>query len=183
MKRCFDILLSFIGLVVLSPIIIMIILLIKIDDGGEIFITQLRAGKFNRKFKIYKFRTMVKDAPIVATHLLENEELYTTRVGSFLRKTSLDELPQLLNILKGDMSIIGPRPLLLSEVEVLEERGLRGIANLKPGLTGWAQIKARDEKIISKKIYLEEYLRNKSFLLDIKIVFMTIYKVISRAFE
>lgn len=179
MKRLFDFVMSLIGIVVLSPIILIVSLAVKFTSPGPMLFKQRRIGKNNVEFEIYKFRTMRIDTPNVPTHLLENPEQWITPVGKFLRKTSLDELPQLFNILKGEMSIVGPRPALYNQIDLKEMRTESGVHKLVPGLTGWAQINGRDEIPLSLKVKLDkEYLMKKSFFFDIKIIFMTALSVI-----
>ena len=179
MKRLFDFVMSLIGIIVLSPIILIVALAVKLTSPGPMLFKQRRIGKNNDEFQIYKFRTMRIDTPNVPTHLLENPEQWITPVGKFLRKTSLDELPQLFNILKGEMSIVGPRPALYNQIDLKEMRTEAGIHKLVPGLTGWAQINGRDEIPLSLKVKLDkEYLEKKNFLFDIKIIFMTVLSVI-----
>ena len=179
MKRLFDFLMSLIGIVVLSPIILIVSLAVKFTSPGPMLFKQRRIGKNNVEFEIYKFRTMRIDTPNVPTHLLENPEQWITPVGKFLRKTSLDELPQLFNILKGEMSIVGPRPALYNQIDLKEMRTEAGVHKLVPGLTGWAQINGRDEIPLSLKVKLDkEYLEKKNFLFDIKIIFMTVLSVL-----
>ena len=179
MKRAFDFIMSLLGIIVLSPIIIVLIVLVKLTSKGPVLFKQRRIGKDNKEFYIYKFRTMRVDTPNVATHLLENPDQYITPIGKFMRKTSLDELPQLFNILKGEMSIVGPRPALYNQLDLKEKRTELGIHRLLPGLTGWAQINGRDEIPLSLKVRLDkEYLDRKSFLFDIKIIFMTVLSVL-----
>ncbi|MFC1844710.1 sugar transferase [Thermodesulfobacteriota bacterium] len=178
MKRLFDILLSCLLLLVLSIPILLVALMVKITSNGPAFYTSDRVGIYNSIFKMYKFRTMKTDTPPVATHLMKNPDQYLTPIGQFLRKTSLDELPQLINILKGDMSFVGPRPALFNQDDLVALRTEKGIDSLVPGLTGWAQINGRDELPIPVKVdYDEYYYKNKSFLLDIKILFLTFVKV------
>lgn len=182
MKRAFDLVVSIISLILLSPIILIISILIKLDNHGSVIFKQYRVGKDNKEFIIYKFRSMVEDAPEVATTSLENPDEYITSIGKFLRKTSLDELPQLFNIIKGDMSLVGPRPVIndinKSEKKLLVLRTKNGIHKLVPGLTGWAQINGRDSISVYRKINLEiEYMRKQSFLFDLKILFITLFKV------
>lgn len=180
MKRLFDLIISGIALIVLSPVMIIIALIIKLQNQGSVIFKQKRVGKDNKDFTIYKFRSMWENAPEVASNDLENPEEHITPVGKMLRKTSLDELPQLINILKGDMSLVGPRPVIndSSERELLSKRTELGINKLVPGLTGWAQVNGRDDMSIDRKIYLEtEYMNKKSFLFDLKILFATIFKV------
>ncbi|WP_343030051.1 sugar transferase [Alkalibaculum sporogenes] len=179
-KRSLDIFLSLVGLVLLSPIILIIALSIKVDDPkGSIIFTQKRVGKGKRHFNILKFRTMRADTPKeMPTHLLENPDEFITRVGKILRKTSLDELPQIINIFKGDMSIIGPRPALWNQYDLIEERDKYGANDILPGLTGWAQINGRDELPIEVKAKLDgEYLNKINFLFDVKCFFGTIFYV------
>jgi len=179
-KRAFDLVVSVIALIVLSPIILIISILIKLNNKGSIIFKQYRVGKDNKEFVIYKFRSMVEYAPEVASTALENPDEYITTMGKFLRKTSLDELPQLLNIIKGDMSLVGPRPVINdeSEKELLKLRTEYGIHKLVPGLTGWAQINGRDSMSTARKITLEkEYLKRRSFMFDFKILFTTFVKV------
>ena len=179
MKRLFDFVMSLIGIIVLSPIILIVALAVKLTSPGPMLFKQRRIGKNNDEFQIYKFRTMRIDTPNVPTHLLENPEQWITPVGKFLRKTSLDELPQLFNILKGEMSIVGPRPALYSQIDLKEMRTEAGVHKLVPGLTGWAQINGRDEIPLSLKVKLDkEYLEKKNFLFDIKIIFMTVLSVL-----
>ena len=178
-KRILDFILSLLGLIILSPLFIIIMIVIKIDSKGPVFFKQKRVGKDKKYFNILKFRTMKIDTPKeVPTHMLENAESYITKVGNFLRKTSLDELPQIINILKGNMSIIGPRPALWNQDDLIEERDKYRANEIKPGLTGLAQINGRDELEIHVKANLDgEYVEKMSFLFDIKIFFKTIFKV------
>lgn len=179
-KRFFDFVLALIGIVVLSPLFLLLILSIKLDSKGPIFFVQKRIGIRKKQFYILKFRTMSintpKDTP---THLLENPDQYITKVGKFLRKTSLDELPQMWNILVGDMSIIGPRPALWNQYDLIEERDRYGANDILPGLTGWAQINGRDELNIKDKARLDgEYVEKMGFLLDIRCILRTVISVI-----
>lgn len=179
MKRLFDFLMSLIAIIILSPVILIVALAVKFTSPGPMLFKQRRIGKENIEFKIYKFRTMRIDTPNVPTHLLENPEQWITPIGKFLRKTSLDELPQLFNILKGEMSIVGPRPALYNQLDLKEMRTEVGVHKLVPGLTGWAQINGRDEIPLSLKVNLDkEYLDRMSFLFDIKIIFMTVLSVL-----
>ena len=181
MKRLFDFLMSLIATIILSPVILIVALAVKFTSPGPILFKQRRIGKDNVEFEIYKFRTMRIDTPNVPTHLLENPEQWITPVGKFLRKTSLDELPQLFNILKGEMSIVGPRPALYNQFDLKEMRTEVEVHKLVPGLTGWAQINGRDEIPLSLKVNLDkEYLDKMSFLFDIKIIFMTVLSVLKR---
>ena len=179
LKRIFDFLMSLIAIIILSPVILIVALAVKFTSPGPMLFKQRRIGKDNIEFEIYKFRTMRIDTPNVPTHLLENPDQWITPVGKFLRKTSLDELPQLFNILKGEMSIVGPRPALYNQIDLKEMRTKVGVHKLVPGLTGWAQINGRDEIPLSLKVSLDkEYLDRKSFFLDIKIIFMTALSVL-----
>ena len=179
-KRLIDILLSGCGIVVLAPVYLLIAAAIKMDDPGPVFFRQKRVGIHKTHFQILKFRTMKMDTPRdTPTHLLENPEQYITRVGKFLRKASLDELPQIFQIFTGDMSIIGPRPALWNQFDLIEERDKYGANDVRPGLTGWAQINGRDELPIDVKARLDgEYVENLSFLFDCKCFFGTITSVL-----
>ena len=181
-KRLLDIILSLLGLIVLLPVFIIIMIAIKLDSKGPIFFKQKRVGIHKSHFYILKFRTMKVDAPKdTPTHLLENPEQYITRVGKILRKTSLDELPQIWNIFVGDMSIIGPRPALWNQYDLIAERDKYGANDILPGLTGWAQINGRDELPIEVKAKLDgEYVKNMSFWMDVKCFFGTIISVFKR---
>lgn len=178
-KRFIDIVLSFIGIVVLSPLFLILIFLIKIDSPGPIFFKQKRVGIHKTYFNILKFRTMDINTPKdMPTHLLANPDQYITRMGKFLRKTSLDELPQLFNIFAGDMSIIGPRPALWNQYDLLAERDKYGANDVVPGLTGWAQINGRDELEIETKAKLDgEYVEKLSFAFDVKCFWGTVGSV------
>lgn len=181
MKRVFDFFISLIGTIILSPIILILSVIIKCTSEGPILFKQRRIGIDNTEFEIYKFRTMRIDTPNVATHLLENPEQWITPIGKVMRKTSLDELPQLFNILKGDMSIVGPRPALYNQYDLNEMRTKLGIHKILPGLTGWAQINGRDTiDLIDKVRYDKYYLDNMSFWFDIKIMFLTGISVLKR---
>ena len=179
-KRLIDLILSLIGLIILSPVLIIISILIKIDSKGPVFFKQKRVGIHKKLFNIYKFRTMYIDTPKdMPTHLLNNPEAYITEVGKFLRKTSLDELPQLINIIKGEMAVIGPRPALYNQEDLIELRDKYKANDIRPGLTGWAQIHGRDELEIEEKAKLDGYYTEHiSFLLDIKCFFLTIASVL-----
>lgn len=179
-KRVLDFTLSLIGILVLSPIYLILMLAIKLDSPGPILFKQKRVGIHKTHFNILKFRTMKIDTPKdMPTHLLTNPEQYITKVGKFLRKTSLDELPQIINILKGDMSIIGPRPALWNQYDLLEERDKYGANDVMPGLTGLAQISGRDELGISVKAKLDgDYVEQMSFGMDVKCFFGTILSVL-----
>ncbi|MGX7030436.1 sugar transferase [Vagococcus zengguangii] len=178
-KRGIDFVLSLVGLIVLAIPILIIMLLIKIDSPGPIFFKKKRVGKNKEHFEILKFRTMRIDTPKeMPTHLLENPDYFITKVGKFLRKTSLDELPQLINILTGEMAVIGPRPALWNQYDLIEERDKYGANDIRPGLTGWAQINGRDELEIDVKAQLDGYyVENESMLMDLKCFFGTILSV------
>ena len=179
-KRLLDFILSLIATLVLWPVFLLIAILIKLDSKGPVFFKQKRVGKDKKHFYIYKFRTMRTDTPKdMPTHMLKNPEIFITRVGKFLRKTSLDELPQIINILKGEMSIIGPRPALWNQYDLIKERDKFGANNIYPGLTGWAQINGRDELPIDVKAkYDGEYVKRMSLVFDLKIFLKTIFSVV-----
>lgn len=179
-KRIIDFVLSLVGCVVLSPFFLILCISIKVDSKGPILFRQKRIGLHKKYFYILKFRTMKIDTPKdTPTHMLENPEQYITKVGKFLRKTSLDELPQIFNILKGDMSIIGPRPALWNQYDLIEERDRYGANDVMPGLTGWAQINGRDELEIPFKAKLDgEYVEKMSFGFDLKCFIGTIFSVL-----
>ena len=179
-KRLLDILLSGCGIVVLSPVYLLVALAIKLDDPGPVFFRQKRVGIHKTYFQILKFRTMKMETPRdVPTHLLENPEQYITRVGRVLRKTSLDELPQIFQIFTGKMSVIGPRPALWNQDDLIAQRDKYGANDVRPGLTGWAQINGRDELPIDVKAAFDgEYVRKMSFLFDCKCFFGTIVSVL-----
>jgi O-antigen biosynthesis protein WbqP len=172
---------AFILIITLSPLFIIVAIFIIIEDGFPIFFTQKRIGINLTFFKIYKFRSMKKNTPNVATHLLINPERYLLQIGKFIRKTSLDELPNLINIVKGEMVFVGPRPALYNQDDLTSLRVAIGVDKLKPGITGLAQINGRDDISIEKKIQLEEeYLNKKSFLFDIEIIIKTFTNVLFR---
>lgn len=179
MKRIFDVLLALAVAVVLALPILLVAVTVRLTSAGPALYWSDRVGRHNRIFKMPKFRSMQIDTPAVATHLLDKPEAYLTPIGSFLRKSSLDELPQLWNIIKGDMSFVGPRPALFNQYDLIELRSQAGVHELLPGLTGWAQINGRDELPIPQKVMLDvEYLRKRSFLLDVKIMLLTALKVL-----
>lgn len=172
-------LVALILIILLSPIILLIAILIFIEDGMPFFFTQKRVGINYTFFNIYKFRSMKRNTPNVATHLLKNSDQYLLKTGKFLRKTSLDELPNLINILKGEMVFVGPRPALYNQDDLMQFRVATGVSKLKPGITGWAQINGRDEISIAQKVQLEqEYLYKKSVLFDIEILIKTFTNVL-----
>lgn len=179
MQRFFEVLISLIALIILSPLFLILAIFIKLSSKGPVFFTQMRIGKNNELFKIYKFRTMKMGTPNVATDKLKDANNYLTTTGKILRKTSLDELPQLINIIKGEMAFVGPRPALYNQYKLKELRTELGIHKLLPGITGWAQINGRDNNSDIQKTYLDEYyLKHKSFKFDVKILFMTVFRVI-----
>lgn len=179
-KRFIDIIFSLLGIILLSPLFVILIIAIKLDSKGPVLFRQKRIGIHKSHFYILKFRTMRIDTPKdTPTHLLKNPEQWITKVGRFLRKTSLDELPQIINILKGDMSIIGPRPALWNQYDLIEERDKYGANDVPVGLTGWAQIHGRDELPIEVKARLDgEYARKIGFIMDVRCFFGTIISVL-----
>lgn len=180
LKRIIDFLLALIGLMVLSPVFIIFCILIKLDSKGPVLFKQKRVGINKTYFNIYKFRTMFIDTPKdLPTHMLSNPDRYITKTGKFLRKTSLDELPQIINIIKGEMAIIGPRPALWNQNDLIAERDKYQANDVRPGLTGWAQINGRDELEISVKARLDgDYVKRISFLFDLKCFCRTIVSVL-----
>lgn len=179
MKRLFDIFLAAaVGLVFLLPLCILVVL-VRLSSKGPAIYWSDRVGKGNCIFKMAKLRTMKVDAPVVATHLLADPKSQLTPIGGFLRKSSLDEIPQLWNILRGDMSFVGPRPALFNQDDLIALRTQYGVEKLTPGLTGWAQLNGRDELSIDEKVKFDyEYLKNQSFLFDLKILWLTGLQVI-----
>lgn len=179
MKRLFDLLLAlFAGLVLLLPIVV-VALAVRLTSAGPVLYWSDRVGKNNRIFKMPKFRSMRVGTPAVATHLLANPQAHLTPIGSFLRKSSLDELPQLWSILTGEMSFVGPRPALYNQQDLIDLRTQLGVHALVPGLTGWAQVNGRDELPIPQKVALDaEYLKRQSLLFDIRILWLTFWKVV-----
>lgn len=180
MKRLLDLIISGLAIVILSPILLLIVIAIKFDSKGPVLFKQKRVGKNKTHFMIYKFRSMYVDAPAdMPTHLIKDPTAMITKVGGFLRKTSLDELPQLFNIFKGEMAIIGPRPALWNQYDLIEERDKYRANDIRPGLTGWAQINGRDELEIDVKAKLDGYyVKNMNFLLDMKCFFGTFVSVV-----
>ena len=179
-KRALDILLSGLGLVLLSPLFLIISIAIKVEDPGPVFFRQKRVGIHKSYFNIVKFRSMRQDTPHdMPTHLLSDPQRWITKTGRFLRKTSLDELPQIAQIFTGKMSIIGPRPALWNQFDLIAQRDQYGANDVTPGLTGWAQVNGRDELEIEEKARLDgEYARNISFKMDMKIFWMTVKNVL-----
>jgi O-antigen biosynthesis protein WbqP len=180
-KRFFDISLALHLLVIFIVPFILVLALVKFTSHGPVIYWSDRVGRNNRIFRMPKFRSMSIETPAVASHLLSDPNIYLSPIGSFLRKSSLDELPQLWSILKGDMSFVGPRPALFNQEDLIKLRTLKGIHHLRPGLTGWAQVNGRDDLSIKKKVnFDEEYLKKKSFIFDLKILYLTFIKIIRR---
>lgn len=179
-KNIIDRMLALLALIILSPLFIVLVAAIKLDSKGPVLFKQKRVGIHKTHFNILKFRTMRTDTPKdMPTHMLKNPEQYITKTGRFLRKTSLDELPQIINILKGDMAVVGPRPALWNQYDLIAERDKYGANDILPGLTGWAQINGRDELEIADKARLDgEYVRRMSLLFDIKCILGTVFSVI-----
>ena len=172
-------LLAIILLFIFFPIFFIVAIVVFFEDGLPVFFTQKRVGMNYSFFNIYKFRSMKRNTPNVATHLLNNPEQYLLKIGKFIRKTSLDELPNLINIVRGEMVFVGPRPALFNQDDLMVLRVATGVDKLKPGITGWAQINGRDDIAIEKKVQLEqEYLQKKSFLFDIEILITTFTNVL-----
>lgn len=181
MKRLADLILALIATCILLIPVIVVAMMVRLTSKGPVIYWSDRVGRYNHIFKMPKFRSMLIDTPAVATHLLNNPDQYLTPVGSFLRKSSLDELPQLWSILKGDMSFVGPRPALYNQADLIALRTEKQVHTIVPGLTGWAQINGRDELPIPQKVELDVYyLQHQSLILDIKILFLTFFKVIKR---
>ena len=180
-KRFFDIVLSLLGIIVLFPLMLIVALAVALTSKGPVLFRQTRVGAGKSLFTIYKFRSMYIDTPQnMPTNLLQSAHSYITPVGRFLRRTSIDELPQLFNILAGHMSVVGPRPALPNQTRLLEERDRYGANDIRPGLTGWAQVNGRDELTEEVKArYDGEYCRRMSFLFDVKCLFMTVVKVVT----
>jgi O-antigen biosynthesis protein WbqP len=181
MKRIFDLTLALVATVLLLLPIVFVALVVRLSSPGPALYWSDRVGRNNRIFKMPKFRSMRIDTPAVATHLLQNPDQWLTSIGLFLRKSSLDELPQLWSILKGDMSFVGPRPALFNQEDLIALRTGKGVHELVPGLTGWAQVNGRDELPIPQKVALDvEYLQRRSLWFDLKILWMTALKVLAR---
>lgn len=182
MKRIFDLLLAIVASFILAIPVVLVAVAVRLTSPGPALYWSDRVGRNNQIFKMPKFRSMQIDTPAVATHLLTNPDVYLTPIGSFLRKSSLDELPQLWSILIGDMSFVGPRPALFNQQDLIELRTQQGVHKLMPGLTGWAQVNGRDEIPIPDKVKLDAaYLRDHSIAMDIRILCMTLIKVVKRA--
>jgi len=182
MKRLFDLVVAgTLSIVLLIPML-MIVLLVRVTSKGPAFYWSDRVGRENKIFRMPKFRTMRLDTPAVATHLMNDPDVFLSPIGGFLRRTSLDEFPQLFSMLKGDMSFVGPRPALFNQDDLIALRTEKGVDKLIPGLTGWAQVNGRDELPIPKKVALDvEYLERRSFWFDMKILWMTLLKVMKRS--
>ena len=181
MKRYFDLMLAILLLLLLGPLLIIITIIIRSTSIGKAIYWSDRVGRNNKIFKMPKFRSMLTDTPAVATHLLDNPDAYLSPIGGFLRLSSLDELPQLFSVLKGDMSFVGPRPALFNQDDLIALRAEKGVDKLLPGITGWAQVNGRDELSIPDKVALDtEYLNHQSFWFDMKILWMTFLKVAKR---
>ena len=181
MKRLFDLLLAGSLAALLLPPALLVALAVKVTSKGPALYWSQRVGQNNRLFAMPKFRSMRVDAPVVATHLLADPQAHLTVIGSFLRKSSLDELPQLWSIIKGDMSFVGPRPALFNQYDLIAERTKQGVNKLVPGLTGWAQVNGRDELSLEEKVKFDtEYLQKQSFLFDLKIFWLTFVKVLGQ---
>jgi O-antigen biosynthesis protein WbqP len=179
MKRALDVLLAVCAGLVASPVLLIVALVVRVTSRGPILYWSDRVGQGNRLFRMPKFRTMRVDTPAVATHLLENPAAWLTPVGAALRRSSLDELPQLWSILVGDMSVVGPRPALFNQADLIALRTKAGVDALMPGLTGWAQINGRDELAIPEKVQLDiDYLRTRNFMLDCRIIALTLLRAI-----
>ncbi|MCI9218177.1 MAG: sugar transferase [Lachnospiraceae bacterium] len=181
-KKILDRVLAMIGMILLSPVFLILIVAIRLDSKGPVLFRQKRVGIHKTHFYILKFRTMRTDTPKdMPTHLLENPEQYITKTGRFLRKTSLDELPQIINILKGDMAIVGPRPALWNQFDLIAERDKYGANDVLPGLTGWAQVNGRDELPIPLKAKLDgEYVEKMGFVMDVKCLVKTVFSVVKQ---
>jgi O-antigen biosynthesis protein WbqP len=181
MKRLFDLVVALVAVMFLALPIVFVALAVILTSPGPALYWSERVGRHNQIFKMPKFRSMRVDTPVLATHLLQNAEQWLTPIGSFLRKSSLDELPQLWSILKGDMSFVGPRPALFNQEDLITLRTEKGVHELVPGLTGWAQVNGRDELPIPQKVQLDaEYLQRRSLFFDMKIIWMTALKVLAR---
>jgi O-antigen biosynthesis protein WbqP len=181
MKRMFDLFVGCLALIVLASPVLLVAILVWLTSPGPIFYWSERVGQGNRIFWMPKFRSMRVDTPPVATHLLEDPSQWMTPIGSVLRRSSLDELPQVWSIVKGDMSFVGPRPALFNQYDLIALRTEKGVHKLVPGLTGWAQVNGRDEQPVHQKVQLDiEYLQRQSLMFDLKILWMTAFKVLAR---
>jgi O-antigen biosynthesis protein WbqP len=181
MKRVFDLFFGIVAFVLLAALILIIVIAVRLSSKGPSLYWSDRVGRDGIIFKMPKFRSMLTDTPVVATHLLDNPDSYLSSIGGFLRRSSLDELPQLFSVLKGDMSFVGPRPALFNQDDLIALRAEKGVDKLLPGITGWAQINGRDVLSVSEKVALdEEYMHRQSFWFDVRILWMTFLKVIKR---
>ena len=181
MKRIFDLLVALGLMLILAPLFLLVVLAVRLTLNGPVLFRTQRVGKGNKLFTMYKFRTMRTDTPQVATHLLKEPDQFLTPIGKLLRRTSIDELPQLINVVRGEMSLVGPRPALFNQDDLIALRTAGGVHEMTPGVTGWAQVNGRDELPIPEKVKLDDwYLKNRSFWLDLKIVGMTVFKVIRK---
>ena len=181
MKRIFDLLVALGLILTFAPLFLLVVLAVRLTSVGPVLFRTQRVGKGNKLFTMYKFRTMLINTQQVATHLLKEPDQFLTPIGKFLRRTSLDELPQLINVLSGEMSLVGPRPALFNQDDLIALRTAGGVHQLTPGVTGWAQVNGRDELPIPEKVKLDVwYLKNRSFWLDFKILGMTVFKVIRK---
>ena len=181
MKRIFDLLVALGLILIFAPLFLLVVLVVGLTSVGPVLFRTQRVGKGNKLFTMYKFRTMRIDTPQVATHLLKEPDQFLTPIGKILRRTSLDELPQLINVLTGKMSLVGPRPALFNQDDLITMRTDRGVHELTPGVTGWAQVNGRDELPIPEKVKLDEwYMKNRSAWLDLRILGMTVSKVIRK---
>jgi O-antigen biosynthesis protein WbqP len=180
-KHFFDLILGVVVFILLAAPMLLIVIIVRLTSKGSALYWSDRVGSNNKIFKMPKFRSMLVDTPTVATHLLDNPDAYLSPIGDFLRRSSLDELPQLFSVLKGDMSFVGPRPALYNQDDLIALRTEKGVDKLLPGITGWAQVNGRDELSIPDKVALDvEYLNRQSFWFDMKILWMTFLKVINR---
>ena len=181
MTRLFNLIISILMIMAIAPLLLISAILVKVTSKGPALYWSDRVGMNNKTYKMPKFRSMLIDTPAVATHLLDNPDAYLSPIGGFLRSTSLDELPQLFSVLRGDMSFVGPRPALYNQDDLITLRTEKGVDKLLPGITGWAQVNGRDELSIPDKVALDvEYLNHQSFWFDIKILWMTFLKVMKR---
>jgi len=180
-KHFFDLILGVVVFILLAAPMLLIVIIVRLTSKGSALYWSDRVGSNNKIFKMPKFRSMLVDTPTVATHLLDNPDAYLSPIGDFLRRSSLDELPQLFSVLKGDMSFVGPRPALFNQEDLITLRTEKGVDKLLPGITGWAQVNGRDELSIPDKVALDvEYLSRQSFWFDVKILWMTFLKVVKR---
>ena len=180
-KRCFDLFVSLVALIFFAPLFLICAIAVRLSSKGPIHYVSDRIGANNSHFNMLKFRTMRTDTPQVATHLMTDSKAFLSPIGGFLRKSSLDELPQLINVIKGEMSIVGPRPALFNQDDQIALRTESGAHVLVPGITGWAQINGRDDIAIEKKVELDTwYLKNRTFMLDLKIIWLTAWNVLFR---